>query len=269
LLWSTSGLFIKILDWHPILITGGRGFFAVIVLLIYRIANIHDHHNEKIHFSVNFVIAGVSYAVTLVLFVYANKLTASANAIMLEYSAPVWAGLIGWAAAKDKPRPENWFAMGAMCVGFIIFFKDGMTTGRYRGDILALLAGISFGAHSVFMRLQKEEHPLDSLLMSHILCVLIAIPLALKAPPRLSLSAVVAIIFMGTIQIGAASFFFSYGIQRISGMSAMLTAAIEPALNPVWVLLFTGEKPSPQAILGGCIILFANSVCVEFIYGGF
>jgi drug/metabolite transporter (DMT)-like permease len=257
LLWSTSGLFIKLLDWHPLLITGGRGLFAAVILFVYRVTNIHRHPNEQFHFSANFVIAGVSYAVTLLLFVYANKMTTSANAIMLEYTAPVWAALIGWAAAKEKPRPENWFSIGAMCVGFVIFFRDGLSTGRIAGDALALVAGIFFGSHSVFMRLQKKEHPLDSLLLSHILCFVVSIPLLIKSPPSFTPVNILAVIFMGTVQIGLSSFFFSYGIQRISGMSAMLTAAIEPALNPVWVFLFTGEKPGASAIIGGAIIISA------------
>jgi drug/metabolite transporter (DMT)-like permease len=66
-----------------------------------------------------------------------------------------------------------------------------------------------------------------------------------------------AVLFMGTIQIGFASVLFSYGIRRLSAAQTMLTAMIEPILNPVWVLLFTGERPSVPAFIGGAIILGA------------
>jgi drug/metabolite transporter (DMT)-like permease len=62
---------------------------------------------------------------------------------------------------------------------------------------------------------------------------------------------------MGIIQIGLASTFFAYGIRRISAIQAMLTAMIEPILNPVWVLIVTGEKPSASALAGGSIIVAA------------
>jgi drug/metabolite transporter (DMT)-like permease len=68
---------------------------------------------------------------------------------------------------------------------------------------------------------------------------------------------VLSVLFMGTIQIGAASQLFSYGIKRITAVQAMLTAMIEPVLNPVWVLLVTGEKPSVSALIGGGIIIAA------------
>jgi drug/metabolite transporter (DMT)-like permease len=62
---------------------------------------------------------------------------------------------------------------------------------------------------------------------------------------------------MGIIQIGAASLLFAYGIKRVRAVEAMLTATIEPVMNPVWVLLVTGERPALSALIGGGIIIAA------------
>jgi drug/metabolite transporter (DMT)-like permease len=191
----------------------------------------------------------------MLLFVYANKMTTAANAIMLEYSSPIWAALFGWIIVKEKPHKENWFSMAGISIGLFIFFKNSLTTGKYLGDLIALISGISFGAHSVYMSIQKEENPIDALLLSHIICVFFSITMFIKQPPLLNHITIGAILFMGIFQIGIASFFFTYGIRRITGMSAMLTSAIEPALTPVWVFIFTGEKPYTSAIIGGIIII--------------
>jgi drug/metabolite transporter (DMT)-like permease len=257
LLWSTSGLFIKLLDWTPLLITGGRGLFAAVVLFAYRFVEVMRNNHEKPYFSLNLFIAGITYAITTITFVYANKLTTSANAIVLEYSAPIWAGLAGWIIAKEKPRAENWVSMAAMLVGLAIFFRSSMATGRYIGDALAIVSGMLFGVHSVYMRLQKQGHPIDALLLSNILCALFAVPVAVQHPPVLTKLTVCVILFTGIFQIGLSSFFFSYGIKRITGMSAMLTAAIEPVINPLWVFIFTGERPGLSAVIGGAIIIGA------------
>jgi drug/metabolite transporter (DMT)-like permease len=254
LIWSTSGLFIKLLDWHPILITGMRSLLASILLFVYRLIFIIKQKQNKPYITINVIIAGFTYAVTMLLFVYANKLTTSANAIMLEYSAPVWAALFGWIVIKEKPRKENWISMLTISIGLFIIFNNSFTTGKYFGDLLALIAGISFGVHSVYMSIQKKEDPIDALLLSHIICILFAIPFFIKQPPLLNHTTISSILFMGIFQIGIASFFFSYGIKRISGMNAMLISAIEPALNPLWVFIFTDEKPSIHTIIGGTII---------------
>ncbi|MDR1178240.1 MAG: DMT family transporter, partial [Spirochaetaceae bacterium] len=153
-LWSTSGLFIKLLDWHPILIAGSRSLVAGFFMLI--LARKRRARPGKKPDPFVFWAGGFSYAATMVLFVIANKLTASANAILLQYSAPVWAALFGWALAGEKPRTEHWIALVIVMAGLVLFFKDGLSGGAFLGDLLAVLSGILFGLNSVFMRMNKD-----------------------------------------------------------------------------------------------------------------
>jgi drug/metabolite transporter (DMT)-like permease len=199
----------------------------------------------------------MAYAATMISFVIANKLTASANAILLQYSAPVWAALLGWALAKEKPHWEHWAALVLVMGGLLLFFKGGLAGGSALGNGVAVLSGICFGANSAFMRMQKEGDPADSMLTAHIITAAFCVPFLFLFPPVPGAAAVGAVLFMGFIQIGTASLLFAYGIRRISAVQAMLTAMIEPVLNPLWVLLVTGEKPAPEALLGGGIIVAA------------
>jgi drug/metabolite transporter (DMT)-like permease len=200
---------------------------------------------------------GIAYSTTMLLFIVANKLTTSANAILLQYSAPVWAALLGWILAKEKPRPANWISLVMVMGGLCLFFKDGLEGGSFAGNICALLSGISFGANSVFLRIQKEGNTADSLILAHILTALASVPFLVSHSPSFTLTHTTAILFMGVVQLGAASLLFAYGIQRVTVVQAMLTAAIEPILNPVWVLLATGEKPAFTALVGGAVIIAA------------
>jgi drug/metabolite transporter (DMT)-like permease len=255
-LWSTSGLFIKLLSWHPIIIAGGRSLIAAVFLLAIRQIFPRRWGGGKDKPLLVFA-AGASYAATMLTFVIANKLTASANAILLQYSAPVWACLLAWLMIKEKPRIQQWAALVLVVCGMIIFFKDGLTGGAFFGDALAVISGILFGAHSVFMRMQKEGNPADSLLLSHIITAAFAVPFFFLYPPDFTPASIGAISFMGIFEIGCTSLLFSYGIRRVPVVQAMLTAAIEPVLNPLWVLLATGEIPSLSALTGGAIIVGA------------
>jgi drug/metabolite transporter (DMT)-like permease len=200
---------------------------------------------------------GLCYALTMICFVIANKLTASANAILLQYSAPVWAAFLGWALLKEKPRRAHWIALGLVSGGLYLFFKDGLAASSLLGDGIAVLSGIFFGANSVFLRKQKEGRPEDALLCSQIITALICLPFVLIAPPVFTPLNTGAILFMGILQIGCASLLFAYGIKRLPAVQAMLTAMIEPLLNPLWVLLITGERPTLSALIGGSIIIAA------------
>ncbi|MDR2029216.1 MAG: DMT family transporter, partial [Treponema sp.] len=238
-LWSTSGLFIKIVNWHPLIIAGLRSFIAA--LFMTGMGRIRRGSGKKGKAQPGmFWGAAISYALTMILFVIANKHTASANAILLQYSAPIWAAIFGWALAGERPYGEHWAALGAVIIGLLLFFKDGLAGGSFWGDCVAILSGIAFGLHSVFMRLQKEGDPADALILSHWITAAACIPFLFIAPPELSAPNCLAIVFMGIIQIGAASLLFSYGIRRVKAIQAMLTAVVEPVLNPLWVLAVTG-----------------------------
>jgi drug/metabolite transporter (DMT)-like permease len=200
---------------------------------------------------------GIAYAITMIVFVIANKRTTSANAILLQYTAPVWAALLGWVIARERPRWEQWSALVLVFFGMLLFFKDDLGGGNFFGDVLAIISGIAFGAHSVLLRMIKRGETADAMLLSHLFCALFSVPFFFLYPPSLSPGTVSAILFMGIIQIGAASALFAYGIKRVTAIQAMLTAMIEPVLNPAWVFVVTGEKPAFSALIGGGIIIAA------------
>jgi drug/metabolite transporter (DMT)-like permease len=260
-------------------ISGARSFFAALVLLAFRAFRPPYRENtpggaaaglsgqgqtggqaapalkelrETRFFT---ILGGLSYAATMILFVTANKLTSPANAILLQYSAPVWAALFGWAVAGEKPFREHWGALVLVLLGLFIFFRDDLGGGNIPGDILALASGVCFGLNSAAMRMIKRGNPADSMLLSHIITFVFCLPFFFFYTPHPDTGMALSILFMGIIQIGAASQLFSYGIKRVTAVQAMLTAMVEPVLNPVWVLLVTGEKPSVSAMIGGAVII--------------
>ncbi|MDR2479143.1 MAG: DMT family transporter [Treponema sp.] len=254
-LWSTSGLFIKLVNWHPALIAGSRSFLAAVFLLILRRFSKNPAGNSP--GLVRLAASGLCYAITMILFVIANKMTASANVILLQYTAPVWAALLGWFFLREKPHWEHWTALALVSLGMFLVFSSALAAGSVTGDIIALISGLTFGANSVLMRMQKDGSPADIMISAHIITTLFSIPFFFLYPPVISAGNITSILFMGIFQIGAASALFAYGIKRIPAVQAMLTATVEPVLNPVWVLLVTGEKPALPVIAGGCVIMGA------------
>ncbi len=258
-LWSTSGLFIKLADWHPVVIAGGRSLLAAVFLFGARVVTRRRYRGvpEGRRSYAILALGGINYAATMLIFVIANKLTSSANAILIQYTAPVWTALLGWFFLGEKPRWEHWGALVLMGAGMGLLFRDSLGGGTWVGDCLALVSGILFGANAVFMRKAKDQNPADIMLLANVLAALVSVPFFFIFPPAPGAANFFSVAFMGIFQIGAASALLAYGIKRVSAIQAMLTAMIEPILNPVWVLLVTGERPSPAVISGGGIIIAA------------
>ncbi|MDR2097185.1 MAG: DMT family transporter, partial [Spirochaetaceae bacterium] len=245
LLWSTSGLFIKLIDADPFFIAGTRSFIAALTMIAARLIFMRKPFRGLASALVTpaFWASGIAYSATMVLFVVANKLTASANVILLQYSAPIWAALLGIALLKEKPRAENWIGLVLVLCGLFVIFYGSLASGSLVGNLTAVVSGIMFALNSVCMRMQKDADPAYSMILSNIITAFFAAPFLFTGGPNLGAAPVFALIFMGTVQIGIASILFAYGIKRVSAFAALIIACVEPVMNPVWVFAVTGEKP--------------------------
>lgn len=253
-LWSIAGLFIKVIDWNPIAIAGSRSLIASAVIFLYL-------RHPKIHLSFPQIAAAVANAATMLLFVSANKTTTAANAIILQYFAPVSTVFIGAALLKERARAEHFVALPLVGAGMILMFLDELGGGKLLGNVLAFLSAITFSFYFVFMRMQKDGSPLESILLSHWLTAAICMVLSFFLPlPHLTLKALSAIAVLGVIQIGFSAILFSIAIKRVSAVEANLIAVIEPVFNPVWVFFAIGEAPGSSALIGGGIIILAVTV---------
>jgi drug/metabolite transporter (DMT)-like permease len=248
-LWSVAGLFIKIIDWNPFLIAGMRSLIAFVFLLaIVR--------TLRLAWSWPLAGAALANAVTMLLFVAANKTTTAANAILLQYLAPVFTALLSGVILKEQVRREQLIALVLTPVGLALLFFDRLSAGQLFGNLLALASAVTFALVFIFTRMQKDGSPLQALMASHGVTALIALGVAAFLPiPLITPAAVGSILVLGVLQIGLAAVFFSYGIRRVSAVTANLIALIEPVFNPVWVFLLLGEAPSGRAILGGALII--------------
>lgn len=250
-LWSLAGVFIKAIDWNPIAIAGSRSLIASMVILIYL-------RRPRITFSFPQVVAAIANSATMLLFVSANKTTTASNAILLQYFAPVVTAFVGAALLKERPRVEHVVALPLVAAGLVLMFLDDLGGGYLFGNILALLSAFTFSIYFVFMRMQKDGSPLESILLSHWLTAAISIVCSLFMPlPKATLLSLGAVLALGIVQIGIAAILFSVAIRRISAVQANLIAVIEPVFNPVWVFLVLGELPGVKALIGGGIVIAA------------
>jgi drug/metabolite transporter (DMT)-like permease len=250
-LWSSAGLFIKVIDWNPFAIAGTRSLISSLVILAWL-------RRPKFHWSFAQVGAAVASSATMLLFVSANKTTSAANAILLQYIGPVFTAIIGAWILKERARIEHWVAFIFVAAGMVLLFMDKLGGGRLLGNVLAVLSGLVFSFYYIFMRRQKDGSPLESILLAHWLTAVIGLGVALFLPrPVFSWQAAGAIAALGVFQVGLSAILFTAAIKRIPAVFANLIAVIEPVFNPLWVFLALGEAPGLHAIAGGLVIIVA------------
>jgi drug/metabolite transporter (DMT)-like permease len=273
LCWSTSGLFIKFIDWHPLVIAGLRSGIAAVFMLLFQGKSLFQAVTPRAQRAASgktpgaglFLAAVFSSAGTKILYVAANKLTSPANAILLHHSAPVWAAFLGWFLAGERPGKRQWAALGFVYAGLLLFFVEGLKSGNIAGDGVALAAGICFGASMVFLRMNREGSPALCLFLSHCVPFVAGLPFILARPPVLTLTSTAAILFLGIVQVGTGSLLYAYSIKRLRAIDAIFIAQLEPVLNAVWIFVFLGEAPALLTATGGIILIGAVLLSQEYV----
>ncbi len=248
-LWSLGGVLIKWVNWNPVAIAGIRSLIGAALI------GTAFHRELRFTWTFNQIGGAVAYAGTVVLFVIANKLTTAANAILLQYTAPVYVALFSpWFLGEQADR-RDWLTLLVMLGGMALFFMDELSFDGYLGNSIALVSGLCFAWLTLFLRRQKDSSSLPSLFLGNLLAGVIGLPFMFQSIP--DLSSCVGLLLMGVVQLGLPYILYALALRHVRAVEGILVPMIEPVLNPVWVFLMMGEKPSPWAIVGGAMILGA------------
>jgi drug/metabolite transporter (DMT)-like permease len=248
LCWSIGGFLIKGVTWHPMAIAGVRSFIAAGVILI-------AFGRPQFSWTVPQIGGAIAYAATSILFVVSTKLTTSANAILLQYTAPAWAAIFGIRYLGERPRRIDWIAIAVVMTGMILFFLGRLSLTGLWGNLTALASGVTFAWMALFMRKQKDASPVVSVLLGNLLAGLAGIPFMTGELP--DAAGWLRLIVLGVVQLGLAYVFFTRAIRSVTALESLLIPTVEPVLNPVWTMIFIGEVPGMMSLCGGAIIIGA------------
>ncbi len=270
ILFSTSGLLIKVITVEPLPLLGVRGAFAALAIALYMARPLLQsarrdasdsprsrHPKPRLKFRLTLPMLGgaISLVGAQAFFIIAVRETTAANAIFLQYTAPIFVAFFGIHYLREPVGKLDWLALATVGAGLLCFYGDGLTTGGALGNLFGLLAGLAFAWFLLFMRKQKDTSTIETVLLGNVLSALLGLPFLLGAAP--SAADWLGMLFLGIFQIGLPSILIAIAIKKLTAVEAILIQTLEPVLNPVWVLLFIGEMPTSLALLGGAIVVGA------------
>ena len=253
--FSLGGLFLKYIPWSPLAINAARNAVAFIFVFLYL--KIIGH---KIVFNRTVLIGALAISVTQGLYCIANKLTTAGNAIILQFTVPIWVMVISALVFRKKPTKLDVSAAVIVMVGVLFFFIDGIQAGNMLGNMLALISGVTYSG--VFlMNATPESDSYSSTFFGMILNMLIGLPWLIKTDFAATQSITwVVVLLMGIVQVACAFILLSTGLKTTSPIAASLISGVEPVLNPVWVAIFYGEVLTPLSLVGAVMVLLAVTV---------
>ena len=247
-LYSIGGLCIKLIPWSGMAINGGRTAIALVVIGLYlRLTN----HRPRMNLWV--LVGALAVCGTNILFSIANKLTTAANAIVLQFTAPIFVILFSILFFGKRPKRLDMLACGLVLGGVLLFFIDSLSAGGMLGNVLALLSGVSY-AGVFLMNDMPDSDAISSVFWGDVISAVVGLPW-LGYETDFSQNTLTALLVLGIFQVGLAYILLSEGLKTTPPVTASLVSGIEPVLNPVLVAVFYHEMIGPVALTGATIVV--------------
>lgn len=258
ILWSIAGIFIKLLPWPGFAVASLRSLIAGITIASYMAVR---HY----HFSFNrrTLMSGLFCGFTYLCFATANKLTTAANAIVLQFTAPVFILIFSAVFFRQKIRKGDLTVVLVVLAGITLFFLDQLGPSTVAGNFVAIAAGMFMaGMYMTIGNIEQEER-FSAVVIGQAVAFLVGLPVVIATKPVLNAVTVSGILALGIFQLGLSYVLYVSATETCPALACCLLGAVEPLLNPVWVMIFDGETPGVFALIGGIIVIIAVTVwCV-------
>ncbi len=240
------------MTWPSIATNGGRCFFSFFTILIFmKLGGYHFKFNGRVLMGALFI-AGMNITFTM-----ANKMTTAANAIVLQFTMPLFIILLNVPLYKKKPTRIEVLCSIGVFAGIVFFFLEKMSMQGMIGNIVAIVSGALYAVVFLMKKFPGANYE-SSILISCVISVLVGIPWygSVEWSPR----NLMFLALSGICQNGLGFVFLSLGLAQVSAIAAALTSTIEPVLNPIWVMLVFGEVISPLSFVGAAIVLASSLI---------
>jgi len=252
MLWSTGGVFVKMITWSPLLIAGLRsltGAFIIAAYMIYKGIPL-----KVCRYSLG---AAAGLSVCCNCYVIAAKLTTAANAIVLQYSAPVFILIISAVFLRQRLQKKDTVVVAVTMCGIVMFFLDQISPGNMIGNAFGILSGIGMAVMFVMTGRAGGDDSIrmSGLLLAQLLTSIVSIPTWLAATTSISGTEIIYVLILGVFQLGIPYVLYGIASKDCPPLACSLIGMLEPIFNPIWVGIFLGEVPGITALVGGIIII--------------
>ena len=259
-LWSIAGIFIKQLPWHGFAVAGIRSLIAGATIAAYMALK-----RMRFHLNRHTLFTGIMAGSVYVCFATANKLTTAANAIVLQFTDPIFVVLFSALLYRKKPSKADVTVVLVVLGGILLFFFDQLGPSTVLGNFVAIASGVFMAAMYMGVSRLETEERFSAIVIGQAFAFLVGLPVVIATHPVLNAATISSVLILGIFQLGGAYILYVRASRYCPPLACALLGAVEPLLNPVWVLLFDGERPGLFALIGGVIVI--ASITIWCIFG--
>ncbi len=262
--WSLSGIFVRFLPglsgWE---INCWRGFSMSLALVGWLLA-VYGVRGTVEKFRAipppAMIACAGFFALGSTLYVTSLTLTSTANVSAIGAISPLFAATLSPLVTRERAGLMTWLAALIALGGVAVIVHDGLTTGRYLGDLLAVLVALSFAGQTLALRRYRNLELMPAMaaggFVVFVLAALFGGGLSVPANEIAILS------IMGPVQLAIPILFYARGARSVPGVTLTIIVMLDVVLNPLWTWIGVGEVPSTESLIGSAIIIGAVALSI-------
>lgn len=202
------------------------------------------------------LVAGALLASAGITFLQAITNTTVANTLFTLSAIPFITAFLAWLILRESLERSTLVTMLAAAVGVAVMMAEGIGTGSFYGNAMALLTALFFSSYAIIVRQNRSIDMLPALMVSGLLIVVVAGALRWD---DLSISThdFWLCVLLGGGLSGFANALFIAASRHLVAAELTLFMLLEFALGPIWVWMFINEVPTEWTIAGGAIVILA------------
>jgi len=260
-LWSLSGLAVKLAGMHPVTFTCYRSICAAIPMAL--LMGLSSGRRPPVRWMA--LSAGI-YTGVVGLLVAAMTWDTAAMGILLQYTAPAFCALFAWLFQRRSISRRTALAMAIAAAGMAVMIGSRGMGSSLVGPACGLASGVAFGAIILVLpQIDRaaggKANPFQIVLFNNAGAAALLLPLCLVLGATAATPTQLLIVgATGIIQLAFPYVLFQFGLRRVSPVEASLLLLLEPVLNPIWVALVVRERPDWGTVVGGIAILIAMTI---------
>ncbi|MEM8793846.1 MAG: DMT family transporter [Pseudomonadota bacterium] len=202
------------------------------------------------------LVAGALLAGAGVAFLQAITNTTVANTLFTLSAIPFLSAALAWLFLRESIQRPTLLTMIAAAAGVTVMMAEGVGTGSFYGNAMALMTALLFSSYAIIVRYNRAIDMLPALMISGALIILIA---GILRWDDLAISThdLLLCLLLGGGLSGLANALFIAASRHLVAAELTLFMLLEFALGPIWVWIFINEVPTEWTILGGSIVILA------------
>jgi drug/metabolite transporter (DMT)-like permease len=200
---------------------------------------------------------------------FAQIATTTSRVAILTYTMPIWAVLLAWLVLGERPNRVQAIAVVLGAVGLAILIAPLATTGVPLGAALAVAAGMTWAAGTVYVkwaRIEADPLGVTSWQLTIAFFAIATCMLAFEGGPQFGAAhadGLLAVAFSGMFGTAIAYAMWFDIVPRVPAATSSLGVLGAPVIGVIATVLIIGDRPTAADIVGFALI-FAASAAVVF-----